>query len=164
MATRPSISPLLLPPRPNVSIWAGERPRPARYGWVGSSVSAKFSGRLAGATGTAVCAASGPPWARFGSSPAWGQGRFRLHRVPAAFLTPWRRSQLEMANLGKPFAGLPDRDGRPVPAFHAVHEIEHVARAARGVAVPDLSLRSAGIFGRIPGSRRIESKGFFGAS
>src|SRR5690348_13651452 len=29
---------------------------------------------------------------------------------------------------------------------------------------PDPSLRSVGIFGRAPGSRRIESKGFFGAS
>jgi hypothetical protein len=29
---------------------------------------------------------------------------------------------------------------------------------------PDPSLRSVGIFGRAPGSRRIENKGFFGAS
>jgi hypothetical protein len=52
----------------------------------------------------------------------------------------------------------PKRQGVSAPRVRPIRVPTTVSTAA------DPSLRSVGTFGRVPGSRHIESKGFFGAS
>ena len=58
------------------------------------------------------------------------------------------------------YAQKPEPEGRAVVV--ELDEMWHFLK--KRPTSPGPSLRSVGIFGRVPGSRRIESKGFFGAS
>ena len=144
MPSRPGIVlPVVHRPRPNSAATSRLTPRALRYGMPASrsSVSGKPSGRL-----TLGTAAPGPPEAA-GSAFAprdVGKGR-SLSRCPCtAFLArprpvSWATLDrgLDAADGRELVAGLADRDRGPVLGLHAVHEVQEVARAAAGVAVPE---------------------------
>src|SRR4051794_23387739 len=144
MPRRPGIVlPVVHRPRPNSAATSRPTPRAPRYGMPASrsSVSGKPSGRL-----TLETAAPGPPeaaTARFGS---WDVGRAvpLAVRSPGALLARSRPVSwatldrgLDAADGRELVAGLSDRDRGAVLGLHAVHEVQEVARAAAGVAVPE---------------------------
>src|SRR3954447_20684864 len=143
MPRRPGIVlPVVHRPRPNSAATSRPTPRALRYGMPASrsSVSGKPSGRL-----TLETAAPGPPGAAGSAfAPRDGLDRPLGCRSPGAFQArsrPVSRATLDRgldaADGRELVAGLADRDRGPVTRLHPVRELQKVARAAAGVAVPE---------------------------